>query len=263
MDDPAQIAAFQACGRRDGVLGPVYFYNAVQALPAILPGDRVLDLACGPANQLAEMADLNPDTEFVGVDIAPHMLAQARETLAQHRLDNVQLTQADICRLEQFDDASFDAVTCTLSLHHLEDTLALAQALREAARVLRPGGGVFLADFGRLRRRATQAYFAHDREAEQSPQFTQDYHNSLRAAFSPQELRAAAQVLPAGLRWHATALAPFLLIARHPRHDGTHGPAAARARQRHARMSAAQQRDLQALAGWFRAGGLSLPFPLA
>lgn len=262
MDDPAQIAAFQACGRREGVLGPVYFYHAVQALPAILPGDRVLDLACGPANQLAEMADLNPDTEFVGVDMAPHMLEQARDTLDRHGLRNVQLALADIRRLDDFNDASFDVVTCTLSLHHMPDTRALGQALREAARVLRPGGGVFLADFGRLRRRATQHYFAHDRAAEQTPQFTQDYLNSLRAAFSQDELEAAAVPLPAGLTWHRTALAPFLLMARRARQDGTVGPAAERARRRYRQMSEAQQRDVMALSGWFQASGLALPFSL-
>ena len=60
MHDPAQIAAFEEAGREDGILAFIYFFHALQMAPVVRPGDRVLDLACGPANQLVQAARLNP-----------------------------------------------------------------------------------------------------------------------------------------------------------------------------------------------------------
>lgn len=262
MDDPAQVEAFWACGKEDGVLAPLYFFHAVQSLTTIRAGDRVLDLACGPANQLSQIARLHPDARFVGVDIAPGMLALARQNLERQHLHHVELAQADICDLRQFADASFDAVTCTLSLHHLRDEAVLRQTVSEVRRVLRPDGGVYLADFGRLKRAASQHYFAHDRVEEQTPLFTEDYLNSLRAAFSIGELSDAVALLHQPPRCYQTALAPFLVIFRR---DRAGLPAAAnleRARQAFARLSAMQKRDFHALAHWFRIGGLGLPVAL-
>jgi arsenite methyltransferase len=263
MDDPAQVEAFWACGKEDGVLAALYFFHAVQSSVVIRPGDRVLDLACGPANQLAQIARLNPQAQFVGVDIAPSMLALAQQNLSRQNLSQVSLRQADITHLQDFDDASFDAVTCTLSLHHLPDEAALRQTMRELQRVLKPGGGVYLADFGRLKRVASQHYFAHDRATEQTPLFTEDYLHSLRAAFSLRELGAATALLTPPPQRFQTALAPFMLIFRRARNSPLPAAAQACARQVFAHMSAAQRQDFRALSLWFRVSGLGLPFALS
>lgn len=262
MDDPAQAEAFWAGGKEDGVLAPLYCFHAVQSLAVIRAGDRVLDLACGPANQLAQIAALHPDAHFVGVDIASGMLALAQQNLQRRHLHHVSLAQADITNLSAFDDASFDAVTCTLGLHHLSDEAALRQTLREVQRVLEPGGGIYLADFGRLKRAASQRYFANDRAAEQTPLFTEDYLNSLRAAFSQRELRAAVAQLSPVPQCFQTALAPFMLIFRRRRDGGVAAASQALARQAHARLSPAQRRDFRALSQWFRVAGLGLPLAL-
>lgn len=262
MNGTEEVAAFAACGREDGVLAPLYFFHALQATRVIRPGDTVLDLACGPANQLAQMARLNPDARFIGLDVSDAMLAEARSSLQRAQLGNVSLRVDDMQRLASVDAHSVDAVTCTLSLHHLADAEALAQTMRAVRRVLKPGGGVYLADFGRLRRRASQHYFAHDRVGEQSPHFTTDYLNSLRAAFSPGELGRATALLGQALHCHRTFLAPFLMIYRSAdRHRLPPGQQAL-IRTLHARMSAAHRRDLWALSLWFRCGGLRLPLTL-
>ena len=110
MEDPAQVEAFVHSGQPDGLLAPLYFFHAVHSLAAIRPGDRVLDLACGPANQLAQIARLHPQAQFVGVDLSASMLAVGRQVLARQQLHHVSLRQADITRLDAFDDASFDAM---------------------------------------------------------------------------------------------------------------------------------------------------------
>ncbi len=262
MADAAQVDAFCAVGGDRGVLAPIYHYHAVQAAASIRPGDRVLDLGCGPGNQLLHLARLHPGARFVGVDASRPMLRRARRTLDSGGAGGVALRRGDLTALRALPDAAFDCVTCTLSLHHLPDLDALHRAAREMSRVLRPGGGVYVADFGRLRRAATQRHFAHQRAAEQGPTFTADYFNSLRAAFSVAELDAALAALGPGVRRHQTALAPFMVVYRRGVHGADDAAALARARAALARLTPSQRRDCRALAAWFAAGGLPTPVSL-
>ncbi len=112
--------------------------------------DRVLDLGCGPGNQLALVAELNPSSEFTGVDLSPKMLEVARKNIRAKNLQNVNVKLGDITRLE-FPDQGFDAIISTLTLHHLPDKDLLRATFREIKRLLKPGGKVFLMDHGRLK----------------------------------------------------------------------------------------------------------------
>ena len=97
------------------------------------PGMRVLDLACGPGTLSKPLAALvAPDGEVVGVDLAEGMIALARSA----GIANTRFEVMDIEALE-FPDASFDAAACGHGLQFAPD---LGRALREARRVLRPGG---------------------------------------------------------------------------------------------------------------------------
>jgi ubiquinone/menaquinone biosynthesis C-methylase UbiE len=96
------------------------------------PGMRILDIACGPGNLSARLAELVfPGGEVVGVDLAPGMIERARA----RALPNARFEVMDMERLD-FADASFDAVTCG---HGLQFAPRLDRALGEARRVLRPG----------------------------------------------------------------------------------------------------------------------------
>lgn len=266
MDAPEQVQAFASSGDHDGPLAPIYLYLATQAARTIPRGGRVLDLACGPCNQLAVLAALHPDTEFVGLDLSPTMLEQARATLERTGLRNVRLVQGDMRTLAGFADQSFDGVFSTLSLHHLPTPADLEQTGRAVARVLRAGAGVYLADFGRLKRQATLKFLVQDRENEQTPLFTQDFMNSLQAAFSPSELRHIIEPLMAPgaeVQVHTTALAPFMVIMLRAVAPPPSSDAWAQAiRTAFAALSDSHQRDVLALANWFQAGGLPLPLTL-
>ena len=82
MDDPQQVAAYVEAGREHAVMAPVYLFHGANICEVIRPGDTVLDLACGPANQLAMVARLNPDIQFTGIDLSLPMLQQAEELIA-------------------------------------------------------------------------------------------------------------------------------------------------------------------------------------
>lgn len=263
MAAPDQVAAFAQGGSDDGILAHIYFLHAAMSLPVIRSGDTVLDLACGPANQLLHIARLHPDVNFIGLDASPNMLAQARSTLAENHIENVRLQVGDITDLTAFAAEQIDCVLCTMSLHHLPDIAALRSTMEEIRRILKPGGGIYLADFGRLKRTATQRFFAHDRVELQSPQFTEDFLNSMRAAFSVAEFSMATARLGLPVRHYQTALAPFMMVCRS---DAARRPldAALKARleSHHRHLTPLQRRDFANIARWFRIGGLELPYQL-
>jgi ubiquinone/menaquinone biosynthesis C-methylase UbiE len=98
-----------------------------------LPSGLVLDLGCGTGS--AGAAFRRSGAKVVGVDLSAACLG-----VAQRRLDAV--VRADAARLP-FRDAAFDHAVARGALHHLADPRA---ALREIARVVRPGATVLFAD---------------------------------------------------------------------------------------------------------------------
>ena len=104
------------------------------------PGDDVLDVCCGPGLVAARLA--RDAGTVVGVDLTPGMLDLARRRTSDAGLSNARFGQARAEALP-FDDAAFDAVVSRLAIHHLLDP---DPALREMARVLRPGGRLVVAD---------------------------------------------------------------------------------------------------------------------
>jgi len=260
MESVAQTESFSQAGDKGGVLAFLYLYNALQITSVLQPGDRVLDLACGPANQLVQVARLNPDVRFVGLDASPAMLQCAQSTLAQAGVSNVELVQADMSRLTKLEDANMDGVICTMSLHHLPDQAALCATLHEVRRVLKPQGRFYLMDFGRLKLLSTQRFFAND--LRQSVQFTEDYFNSLRAAFSVAELSAAVAPLGPDVQRHVTMLAPFIVVFRSTFQRPMDPQTLQRAKEAFANLSAAQQKNFRSVANWFRGSGYALPCDL-
>jgi len=262
MEDLAQNEAFTLAGREGGILAFVYLYQALQIIPLVRRGDRVLDLGCGPANQLVQIARINPGVNFIGLDASAEMLDRASETIHRSGVTNIDLASGDMTELAQFSDATFDCVISTMSLHHLPDISALSNTMSMARRVLKPGGGWYFVDFGRFKRSATQRFFAEDRRDCQPENFTRDYFNSLRAAFSVDELSQAVKVFGSGVTCYTTALAPFMVILKSGERRKPDATTCQAARNMYRQMSASQQKDFRLYAHWLRAGGLNLPFSL-
>lgn len=215
MDDPAQVVQYAAAGREAAVMKPTHLLHATRASRIISDGDRVLDLGCGPGTLLAEMASLTPGAAFVGCDLSKPMLACASDYVRQRRLTNVEFETADMTRLD-YPDAAFDAVTCSMTLHHLPSTEDLRRCLGEVARVIKPGGGVYLGDFVRPPRAWFARWLSHRREDRQPPFFTRDFENSLRAAFTLRELEAAGADAGLPLTWRQTRPLAFMAVGSTP-----------------------------------------------
>lgn len=116
--------------------------RALVDLAALGPGQRVLDLGCGPGISAFAMLDRVPDLDVVGLDISRAMLFFAELWRGREpRGEQARFVHADARDLP-FPDQSFDAVTGHSFLYLLP---APHQVLVEVRRVLRPGGrAVFL-----------------------------------------------------------------------------------------------------------------------
>src|SRR6188508_3223718 len=98
MDDPEQVRAYAEAGRADGLMAAAYLFHSARISQVIQGCTEVLDLGCGPATQLCQVAQLNPAIRFTGVDLSPSMLASANAHVRQHSLGNVTLAEGDITR---------------------------------------------------------------------------------------------------------------------------------------------------------------------
>jgi len=257
MQDEEQVKAYSLAGRIDGVMSAAYLFHSGQASSVIYGARRVIDLGCGPATQLAQIASLNPDSEFLGIDLSPTMLDSARAHIAASGLRNVSFAQGDITNLSRIDDHSADAVISMVTLHHLPTRDHLAACFREISRILKPGGAVYLTDFGRLKSLKSVIEFAYMNTANQPHIFTLDFERSLRAAFVYEEfVETAGKHLPDSVRPYSTFIVPLLVILRTPPRPLPKDLAAQLNRLRTA-LPRAYRRDLEDLRLFFRQGGLS------
>lgn len=101
------------------------------------PGERVLDVACGPGNFTRGFARAAGEGLVVGIDASKTMLAVA---VRESEGANLAYVRGDACALP-FRDGSFDAICCFAALYLIRDPM---RALDEIARVLAPGGRVAL-----------------------------------------------------------------------------------------------------------------------
>jgi SAM-dependent methyltransferase len=111
----------------------------------LLPGERVLELACGPAGVgLRAAAAVGPDGSVLLTDFSQGMVQAARDRASELGVTNVDFAVADAQDLA-LPDESFDAVLCRFGYMLMGDPFA---AMSETARVLRRGGRVVLAVWG-------------------------------------------------------------------------------------------------------------------
>ncbi|HEY8273439.1 MAG TPA: metalloregulator ArsR/SmtB family transcription factor [Pseudolabrys sp.] len=131
--------------------------GAIETALADRPIRSLLDLGTGTGRML-EM--FGPDIERgLGLDLSLDMLLLARDRLERAGLRNCSVRQGDIYDLP-LANGSFDVVILHQVLHFLDDG---ARAIREAARVLRPGGRLLVVDFALHEQEFLREQFAHRR----------------------------------------------------------------------------------------------------
>jgi ubiquinone/menaquinone biosynthesis C-methylase UbiE len=127
-----------------------------EVVASLAPGDRVLDVACGPGVVAADAAArVQPGGEIVGVDISDRMVDAARLLAQQRQVTNVRFQRMDAEQLD-FANCSFDVALCALALMYVPNP---EQAVREMRRVLRPCGRMVVAVWGERQRCGWSALF--------------------------------------------------------------------------------------------------------
>lgn len=110
--------------------------RAVRALD-VVPGHRLLDLATGTGDLAIAVAEKYREVNIVGLDPSAEMLKVFQDKLHRRFAPlSIELQQGDAQALP-FEDASFDRVSIAFGIRNFPDR---PKALREIARVLRPGG---------------------------------------------------------------------------------------------------------------------------
>lgn len=124
-----------------GVRGPSTAdeHRIARLLLGLVPGDGVLDVACGPGNFARDFARaVEPAGLVVGLDASATMLARGVKETHEQGIDNLAFIRGDAAELP-FKDDSFDAVSCLGALHLFGDPF---RALDRMTDVLTPGGRI-------------------------------------------------------------------------------------------------------------------------
>lgn len=137
-----------------------HFYDATRRLflfgrdallnaMSLSPGDRVLELGCGTARNLIQLAKRHPEIALFGLDASSEMLATARKSIDRAGLsDRIALVEGVAEALDHQTtfglDTPFDVIFFSYSLSMMP---AWEDALAAAFRNLRSGGELFVVDF--------------------------------------------------------------------------------------------------------------------
>ena len=192
MDEPAQAAAYSGA---DFAAPHQLFADAVAArFDELRAGTgTLLDVGCGPGDVTVRLARACPGWTIVGVDGAPEMLRLAHDRVAGAGLaDRVQVEQAYLPAPGLL-ARRFDALTSNSLLHHLNDP----DTLWQLARSLPAGAPVAVMDLRRPASPAALDELVAELPADTPAVLRDDFAYSLRAAYTPDEVRD--QLAAAGL----------------------------------------------------------------
>lgn len=157
--------------------------------------ERFVDLGCGPGHIPIMVAERFKQCEVVGVDAASKMLVYAeRFAAASPAKARLQFQQLD-AKTMAFEDASFSGVYSNTVLHHIPDPVPF---LREAYRILKPGGLLLIRDLFRPINAAIADELVELYDSESTPAQQELFRASLHAALTSDELKQAA--IDAGIR---------------------------------------------------------------
>jgi 2-polyprenyl-6-hydroxyphenyl methylase/3-demethylubiquinone-9 3-methyltransferase len=203
--DPAEIAKFDGVAHRfwdgDGEFKPLHRLDPVRAQyvasRARLSGAKVLDVGCGGGLLAESLARLG--ATVTAIDLAPAMIQVAKLHAAESGLV-IDYRVQDAADLATTDAQAFDVVCCMEMLEHVADPAGFMGIL---AKLVRPGGTVFVSTLNRNLRAFMLAIVGAEYVLRLLPRGTHDYERFIRPAELAAWARASglALVHTAGLHY--------------------------------------------------------------
>jgi 2-polyprenyl-6-hydroxyphenyl methylase/3-demethylubiquinone-9 3-methyltransferase len=195
--DAAELAKFESAAGSfwdaHGEFRPLHLLNPLRtqfiAARATLSGSRVLDVGCG-GGLLAE-ALARAGARVTAIDLAPGMIEVARLHAAESAV-TVDYRIAAAEELAAAEPRGFDIVTCMEMLEHVPEPAAMTATL---ARLLRPGGALFVSTINRNLRAFLLAIVGAEYLLNLIPRGTHEYERLIRPAELARWARAAGLTL--------------------------------------------------------------------
>jgi ubiquinone/menaquinone biosynthesis C-methylase UbiE len=152
----------------------------------------ILDLGTGTAQIPIELCRQEPKARVLAIDLAEHMLVVGRKNVAAAKLEgSIRLERIDAKGLP-YDTGRFSAVISNSIVHHIPEPAAV---LAEIARVVRPGGRIFVRDLLRPEDRPTLDRLVATYAAGANEHQQRMFAESLHAALTLAEIRALVAAL--------------------------------------------------------------------
>lgn len=156
----ALLLGYAAVMLRSSLVGKRRICDHLVAALALAGNERVLDAGCGRGLALIGCAKELTTGKAVGIDLwsakdlsSNNPEATRANAIAEGVGDRVDVETGDVTRLP-FPDASFDAIISMIVIHNIPSRDSRDQALREFARVLKPGGRIAIFDLLHMARYA-------------------------------------------------------------------------------------------------------------
>ena len=181
-----------------------------RARPEGVAGNAI-DLACGPGHFSLCLSSCLGCANGTGVDLSRRMVEVARAN-ASTAATAFSFQEGDIVNLNEIAADQYDLASCLNAMHHLDDLDQVRRVFLEMNRVTRPDGLIVVLDLVRLRTASlTERYvqlLGADYRKRGLESFYNDFHSSMFAAFTADELQSAiphdtgrwwCQLVPRGL----------------------------------------------------------------
>jgi ubiquinone/menaquinone biosynthesis C-methylase UbiE len=184
MDTPEEAADYDAMDHSE--VNRIFVDDLLANGDGEIEGD-ILDLGTGTALIPVELCQRVEECRVMAADLSTSMLDLARYHLEVRELTHrIQLDHIDAKKLH-YADAQFDFVISNSIVHHIPEPILV---LREAIRVLKPGGLLFFRDLMRPADDETVNHLVNTYAKEDNDHQRQMFEDSLRAALDPSEMQA-------------------------------------------------------------------------
>lgn len=195
--NPGEVAKFDRLASRwwdaDGESRPLHDLNPVRfgyiAERANLRGAVVVDVGCGGG--LLSEALARAGASVIGIDLAPAVIEVARLHLLESGL-KVDYRETSVEALAETMAGQCDVVTCLEMLEHVPDP---ASVIAACARLLKPGGKLFLSTLNRTPLSFAAAIVGAEHVLRLLPRGTHQYAQFIKPSELAADLRAADLVL--------------------------------------------------------------------